>query len=222
MDWLKEFLGDELYAQVVEALKDKSTDEINLANLASGEWISKKKYDGELGRLNGDHDKLKTEYQTLQKNLEDLKNSSGDIETIKADAAKALDASKDKLTELEDAKTASDLDYEIKLAVVEAGAKDGVSVMAHLDKEKIKLEDGKLSGLDEQLKVIQEKQKYLFGEPKKIFTTAPPNTQTPPEETDTAEWQTKLKAAREADVKAGNNRQAIKVKQAAKSEGVIL
>ena len=43
MEFLKEYLGDELYSQVEAKLKDN--DKVKLANLASGEYVSKSKYD---------------------------------------------------------------------------------------------------------------------------------------------------------------------------------
>ena len=43
MEWLKEFLGDELYSQVEAKLK--GNDKVKLANLASGEYVSKSKFD---------------------------------------------------------------------------------------------------------------------------------------------------------------------------------
>ena len=41
MEFLKEYLGDELYSQVEAKLKDN--DKVKLANLASGEYVSKSK-----------------------------------------------------------------------------------------------------------------------------------------------------------------------------------
>ena len=46
MEFLKEFLGDDLYTQVEAKLK--GNDKVKLANLASGEYVSKSKYDDEI------------------------------------------------------------------------------------------------------------------------------------------------------------------------------
>lgn len=49
MDFLKEYLGDELYAQVEAKLK--GNEKVKLANLKSGEYVSKLKYDEEVGKV---------------------------------------------------------------------------------------------------------------------------------------------------------------------------
>ena len=49
MEFLKEFLGDELYAQVEAKLK--GNDKVKIANLASGEYVSKSKYDDKVAEL---------------------------------------------------------------------------------------------------------------------------------------------------------------------------
>ena len=57
------------------------------------------------------------------------------------------------------------LDNAIDAALSAAGAKNSKAVKALLDTGKVKLgEDGKLTGLDEQLKEIQKTDAYLFAE----------------------------------------------------------
>lgn len=217
MDFLKEHLSDELFEKVAEALKDKG-DVVKLANLASGEFVRKDKFDGEVGRAKAENDKLTEEIKTLQGDLEKAKSSTGDIETIKAEAATAAEESAKRLETIETEKAGSALDYEIRLGVIGFGAKDEKSVIAHLDKEKVELSDGKLTGLDEQLTEIKKSNEYLFGTPKTIYQSTPPNP--PPDDDNNAssEWDAKLKAAK----KTGNNLDVIKVKQEAFKEGVVL
>ena len=217
MDFLKEHLSEELYKQLDEALKDKG-DVVKLANLASGEFVRKDKFDGEVSRAKAENNKLTEEIKTLQGDLEKAKSSTGDIEEIKADAAKAAEDSTKRLEEIQGEAASNELDYEIRLGVLGFGAKDEKSVIAHVDKTKISLSEGKLVGLDEQLAEIKKSNEYLFGEPKKIYQSTPPNP--PPDDDNNApnEWAAKLKIARES----GNSQEAIKIKQAAAKEGVIL
>lgn len=216
MDFLKEHLSEELYNQLTEALKDKG-DVVKLANLASGEFVRKDKFDGETSRAKAENDKLTAEIKTLQGNLEKANSSTGDIETIKAEAATAKKESEDRLEESKTEAAKNSLDYEIRLGVVAFGAKDEKSVIAHIDTEKIKLADGKLAGLDEQLTEIKKSNEYLFGEPKKIYQSTPPNP--PPKDEEGAnEWAAKHKKAKES----GNAQEAIKIKQAAHRDGVNL
>lgn len=216
MDFLKEHVSEELFEQLTEALKDKG-DKVKLANLASGEFVRKDKFDGEVGRAKAENDKLNEEIKTLQGDLEKAKSSTGDIETIKAEAAKAAEESAERLEAIETEKTKTALDYEIRLGVLGFGAKDEKSVIAHLDKEKITMADGKLTGLNEQLATIKESNEYLFGEPKKVFQSTPPNPP-PTDELAPDAWEAKHKKAKES----GDSIEAIKIKQAAAAEGVIL
>ncbi len=215
IDFLKPVLGDELYQQVVDALKGK--DDIKLVNLASGEYVRKDKYDGDIGRLTKANESMTDEVKTLQSSLKEVEKSTGNVEKIKSDAAKALEDSKEKIKSIQAESAKETLDYEVRLAVIKAGAKDEKSVIAHLDMEIIKLTDGQLSGLNEQLTSLVESHKYLFGEPKKIFKSEPHNPP-PPEKTPEGDWNAKYKAALES----GDNKQIIQIKQEAYAEGVIL
>lgn len=55
-------------------------------------------------------------------------------------------------------------DSAIELALTKARAKSGIAAKAMLDLEKIKLEDGKLTGLDEQLEALKKDNGWLFEE----------------------------------------------------------
>ena len=59
----------------------------------------------------------------------------------------------------------SKLDNAIDTALTAAGAKNVKAVKPFIDTTKVKLgEDGKLTGLDEQLKEVQKTEGYLFAE----------------------------------------------------------
>ena len=53
-------------------------------------------------------------------------------------------------------------DSAIELALTKARAKSGIAAKAMLDLEKIKLEDGKLTGLDELLEALKKDNGWLF------------------------------------------------------------
>lgn len=97
MDFLKGPLGDALYAQVEEALKDS---DIKLANLAGGEYVAKRKLD-EVS------EQLKTMQTTLAERdtqLDTLKGLDPEgmktkIEQLQADNIAAQAASDQKITE---------------------------------------------------------------------------------------------------------------------------
>ncbi len=96
MEWLKEFLGDELYAQVSEKLQ--GNDKVKLANLASGEYVAKQKYtdkESEVATLNTELTALKDaakkfegiDVDALNQKIKDLEtNSAKEIEKVKRES----------------------------------------------------------------------------------------------------------------------------------------
>ena len=124
--------------------------------------------------------------------LKDANKDNNELQTQITDLQAQIQA---KDTEAADALTATKTDYEIQLALQSAGAKNVKSVLPHLDREKLALnEKGELTGLTEQLETVQKDFDYLFqtsgppnGEPGKPNITPPGNpdpTTPPPNEAD--------------------------------------
>lgn len=124
-----------------------------------GNFVTKTRFN----EVNEENKTLKQSVADRDKQLEDLKKSSGDnaelkkqIETLQqqnADQKKAHDAEMAQLK----------LDNAIDAALTAAGAKNAKAVKALLDTSKVKLgEDGKLTGWDEQLTAVQKSDSYLF------------------------------------------------------------
>nr|DAX90081.1 MAG TPA: minor structural protein [Caudoviricetes sp.] len=100
------------------------------------------------------------------KQLETLKNSTGDVETLKNTIKQLQDENKASKEQYEASISKIKLDNAIDNALGNAKAKNSRAVRALLDMEKIKFENETLSGLDEQLKVLKEAEdsKFLFEE----------------------------------------------------------
>nr|DAF02499.1 MAG TPA: minor structural protein [Caudoviricetes sp.]DAF30389.1 MAG TPA: minor structural protein [Caudoviricetes sp.] len=98
--------------------------------------------------------------------LETLKNSTGDIETLKNTIKQLQDENKASKEQYEANISKIKLDNAIDNALGNAKAKNSRAVRALLDMEKIKFENETLSGLDEQLKALKEAEdsKFLFEE----------------------------------------------------------
>lgn len=84
MDFLKEVLGEELYKQVETAVNTYNTNpdnkekQIKLANLSTGQYVDKGKYDSavaEKGNLEG-------QIKTLNETIKTLKEKNGDNEEL--------------------------------------------------------------------------------------------------------------------------------------------
>lgn len=145
MEFLKEILGEELYAQV--AAKLEGNDSVKLANLATGEYVSKSKYVDELAVK----DKRIQELADKIKNFEgvDVKQLQTDVENWKIKYNQDLESAR--------------LDSAIQLAIAKSGTLSEKALMGLLDKDKIKFDkDGKLTGLDEQIEAIKKEDSFLF------------------------------------------------------------
>lgn len=109
---------------------------------------------------------LEKDIKDRDKQLEDLKKSSGDnaelqkqIETLQAENKAVMEKNEADMKELK-------LSTAIKLALGES-AQDADLVSGLFDKSKLILsDDGKITGLEEQLKSIKESKPFLFKEDK--------------------------------------------------------
>ncbi len=135
MEFLKEILGDELFAQVEE--KINAADGVKLANIADGSYIAKADYD----KLNGEFEKFKA-----------APDNSEELETLRADKAK-LEGDISKLK----------FDSALNLALATSGARNTKALGALIDPDKLNLTDEGLDGFGQQLAAVKEENPWLFG-----------------------------------------------------------
>ena len=137
---------DEDIAKQVMALHGKTVTQLN-AQVATAE---------------SERDNAKQELQANQTELDALKESAkgnADLTQQLADLQAKFDESKS----ISETKLAEQQkDFAIKLALKEAHALDDDIVLGQLDKDTIKVVDGKLQGFDEQLKGLQDSKAFLF------------------------------------------------------------
>ena len=139
MEFLKEVFGSEAltYDQLAEKLKDN--DKIKLANLASGEYVSKYRLDDAEKLLAAERAKLEgydPEWKTKVENSEKL-------------ADEKLSAFK--------------LEQAVDGALKNAKVRDNTAVKALLTMDNVKLNDnGELEGLSEQLETLKKDKSFLF------------------------------------------------------------
>ena len=151
---LSEILGDS-YNTLSEDVRTKYKD-IDLVD--SSKYIEKSKFD----EVKQAKKQLETDIKDRNTQLEDLKKSAGDNAALKQQIEQLQNDNKKKdeeyQAELKDLK----LTNAIKLAITDS-AQDVDLVSGLIDKSKLILsDDGKITGLDEQINGLKEGKSFLF------------------------------------------------------------
>ena len=157
------------------------------------------------------------------KQLEDVKKSTGDNEELKKQIETLQAENKASKEKYESDIKKMQIDNAVQAALKDAGAKNVTAIMALLkDLDKAELaDDGTVKGLADQIQELQKSESYLFNtkntEPPKPSgaTPAGSGSATPGAE---STWTAKLAEAR----KNGDTTAAIAIKREAFAEGVVL
>jgi hypothetical protein len=163
---LKELLGEELYTQVAEKAGDNK-----IAVVSDGKWIPKDKFDEKNGELKD----LKDQLAERDKQLKDLQTKAAGNEELQAEITRLQQENENTRTDYEQKLQAREFDFALESALRDAKAKNPKAVKALINMEAIKLADGKLVGLEEQLKALRESDDYLFV-PDGLKGKTPPGT----------------------------------------------
>ena len=97
-----------------------------------------------------------------EKKLQELTATTIDGEELKKQLSKLQEEAQAKEEEMKANLQNLKIDSAIELALTKAGAKNNKAVRSLLDMERIVFKDDKLTGLEEQIKEVQEKDAYLF------------------------------------------------------------
>lgn len=183
MNELLELLGQELYDKVVAVSGDKKVD------VVTNRYIPRDKFN----ELNEEKKTLEATVVERDKQLKNLKADSEASETLKEKITKLetdnAELAKQHAEELTRVKQTN----AVRLAIADQ-ANNPDTLLKLIDLSAIKLtEDGKLSGLDDQLKTLKESDGYLFKTteapdgkdqqktpPPGFSSTNPGQSQTPP------------------------------------------
>lgn len=150
---IREFLADlenaaEVELKLKQALEDAGC-KLFIDDGKDNRYVPKNRLDAKIAELA----EANTEIESLQAKVKDPSVAEKEVETLKAKIASMEAEAKNK--QLKDA---------IQAQATQAKARDVDDLMKFLDMDKIKLDEaGKVTGLEEQIKELQEKKAYLFG-----------------------------------------------------------
>ncbi|MCY7468140.1 phage scaffolding protein [Bacillus safensis] len=150
---LKELLGDDLYAQVIEKAGDQKIDIVS-----NGQWFPKERFDAvnnEKKELKSQLDERDQQLSTLQKQAKGNEELQSAIEQLQEENKKVSEEYQQKLDK-------QAFDFALESALRDAKAKNIKAVKANLNVDGLKLSDDKVIGLDEQLSALKESDGYLF------------------------------------------------------------
>ncbi len=207
-----------------------TTEQVNAIMATNGSDIENAK-----STLQAEIDGLNGQIKDRDKQLTDLKKTAGDNEALTKQISDLQEANKKAAESHETEMNQLKLDFAIDKALTGASARNNKAVKALLDLEDAKFDkDGNVKGLQEQIDKLKadESTKFLFNsEPDQSQGQGQNNAQGPaafsgfqpgqstniPDSKQTG-YETRLAEAR----KNGNTVEAIKIKQEAAANGVIL
>ncbi|MGG0690712.1 phage scaffolding protein [Bacillus safensis] len=146
---LKELLGDDLYAQVVEKAGDQKIDIVS-----NGQWFPKDRFD----QVNNEKKDLKSQLDDRDRQLSTLQKQAKGNEDLQ-DAIEQLKKENKKVSEDYQKKL---FNFALESALRDAKAKNIKAVKANLNVDGLELSDDKVIGLDEQLTALKDSDSYLF------------------------------------------------------------
>lgn len=183
-----------------------------------GNFVTKARFN----EVNEENKTLKKSVSDRDKQLEDLKKSSGDNAALQQQISDLQKANADQQKAHEAELNQLKLDNAVEVAISGAKAKNSKAVKAMLDMSKIKVgEDGKLYGFDEQIEALKKSDVYMFDveqQTQQQFTGFQPGASTTVPNSTAAGYEARLANAR----KNNNQLEVIKIKQEAAAEGVVL
>ena len=149
---------EELFVELGIAADKKEAAKKALTAFLDGAYVPKSRFN----EVNEEKKTLTATVADRDKQLETLKKSTGDLDALK-NQIKSLQEANKKAQEEADAKMKElRINDAIKLAIVDK-AQDVDIVSGLFDKTKLILgDDGKITGLDEQLKELQKNKAFLF------------------------------------------------------------
>lgn len=126
-----------------------------------GDFVTKNRFN----EVNEENKQLKTQIADRDKQLDDLKKSSGDNEALKQQIAALQQQNADAAAAHEQEITRLKLDNAVEAALSAAGARNNKAVRSLFDESKFKLTaDGQVEGLSDAIKAVQKSDAYLFAD----------------------------------------------------------
>lgn len=160
LQYLISILGEEDGKKAYEKINKDTNNTLLVQNKKEPTYVDKKLYD----EVTEDNKNLKKVNKKHEDDLTGLKKDLKDHETLQEKITTLEQENKTAKETYEREKEEIKYNYELNAAIEKSGAKNSKAIMGMIDKDKIKLVNDTLVGLDEQLKGLKETDAYLFND----------------------------------------------------------
>ena len=152
---LKDHLSEETYSAVAEELKEK---DIKLADLSTGNFVSKDKH----GALETQLNNTQTLLTDTASKLEAALQTAGDNEALRQEIENIKNANQTEIANITAQYDAKLKNAAVMAELTKAGANDPADILPHLNMDAITVNDNGIVGLSDQLEPIKTAKPYLF------------------------------------------------------------
>lgn len=162
---------------IQEILKNNGLNDEQITNILNAMKESKiyltknENIDERYNKLKIQKSELETQLKERDTQLTDLSKKNNDNEGLLSQIKELQDLNKQTTTNYENKINQIQFDYALESELNKAGCKNIKAVKALLNMDKIKYQEGKPEGLQEQIEVLQKNDSYLFN-----LETTPVNT----------------------------------------------
>lgn len=156
---LEKIIGSEAYNSLSEEIKNKY-GKANFEDVSGGKYVPKSRLDTEIEKTNQYKEQvseLSSQLTSIKEEFKDAKGLQEKVETLEKDL-------QDKTAQFEKQMAEKSFNYALDRALEQYQVKDSISVMAHINRDNLKLDsDGKnIIGLKEQIEGLKKSHDYLF------------------------------------------------------------
>ncbi len=165
-EFLKKIFGEELAKQIEEKTKDTAYQVIDTK---SGDWLPRTSMNSEKEKMQTQIDDLKGQIVKRDKDLEALKTSAKDSDTLTKEIDTLQTQNKEAAGKYEIALIGVQSKAAVDIALRDADAKHPDLIIAKIDMSAVKEVNGKWVGIDDQIRTLKEGDyKDQFGQTKLV------------------------------------------------------
>lgn len=162
LEYLESLFDKDKAKEIYDKIMADKNNELLVNNKKDPSYVDKKDYD----TIVADKDNLEKTVKKHEKDLGDLKKELKDNKELQEKIEALEEENKNAKETYEKEKEDIKYNYELDRAIEKSGARNSKAILGMIDKDKVKLVNDTLVGLEEQIKALKESDSYLFNDVK--------------------------------------------------------